>query len=230
MVTKAKDCASEFARVALPKQFCNLDRLLFALELRGLDGIVATLPYNVFYLSGLNAVAHKADEPRPVCCGPVAARAWEPDPGGGRLLSGDLSDPADLGGGYPAVPRRDDAARPAPEPDGHRPLHPARHGRHGVAEPRAAQLRLRHGHGLARRLEGPAARSRPPGVRRHGRRRQARHRGPGGDRWLRCAHVRACGKDRHGAAPAGTLHASQRDGHPSHGGGVGQGRHVARSQ
>jgi Xaa-Pro dipeptidase len=54
-----------FRRVALPKQFCNLERLLFALEQRQLDGIVATLPYNVFYLSGFNGVAHKADEPRP---------------------------------------------------------------------------------------------------------------------------------------------------------------------
>src|SRR6187401_2843064 len=54
-----------FARVALPKQFCNLDRLLFALRARGLDGIVATLPYNVFYLTGFNAIAHKSDEPRP---------------------------------------------------------------------------------------------------------------------------------------------------------------------
>ena len=34
-------------------------------EARGLDGIVATLPYNVFYLTGFNAIAHKADEPRP---------------------------------------------------------------------------------------------------------------------------------------------------------------------
>ena len=65
MAPKAKHGASDFARVALPKQFCNLDRLLFALERRGLDGIVATLPYNVFYLSGFNGVAHKADEPRP---------------------------------------------------------------------------------------------------------------------------------------------------------------------
>jgi len=54
-----------FTRVALPKRFCNLDRLLFALSERGLDGIVATLPYNVFYLTGFNGVAHKADEPRP---------------------------------------------------------------------------------------------------------------------------------------------------------------------
>ena len=65
MAPKADGRGNEFARVPLPKQFCNLDRLLFALERRGLDGIVATLPYNVFYLSGFNGVAHKADEPRP---------------------------------------------------------------------------------------------------------------------------------------------------------------------
>jgi Xaa-Pro dipeptidase len=65
MAPKADGRGNEFARVSLPKQFCNLDRLLFALERRGLDGIVATLPYNVFYLSGFNGIAHKADEPRP---------------------------------------------------------------------------------------------------------------------------------------------------------------------
>jgi len=65
MANAANIAADGFARVALPKRFCNLDRLLFALEQRGLDGIVATLPYNVFYLSGFNGVAHKADEPRP---------------------------------------------------------------------------------------------------------------------------------------------------------------------
>ena len=54
-----------FARVPLPKRFCNLDRLLFAMKARGLDGIVATAPWNVFYLTGFNAIAHKSDEPRP---------------------------------------------------------------------------------------------------------------------------------------------------------------------
>jgi Xaa-Pro dipeptidase len=53
-----------FARSPLPR-LCNLDRLLHALEARGLDGIVATLPLNVFYLTSFNGVAHKADEPRP---------------------------------------------------------------------------------------------------------------------------------------------------------------------
>lgn len=57
--------ATEFIRRPLPARLCNLDRLLYAMERRGIDGIVATLPYNVFYLSGLNGAAHKADEPRP---------------------------------------------------------------------------------------------------------------------------------------------------------------------
>src|SRR5258705_11356178 len=65
VATKLAANAGTFARTALPKKFCNLDRLLFALEARGLDGMYATLPYNVFYLPGFNAIAHKADEPRP---------------------------------------------------------------------------------------------------------------------------------------------------------------------
>ncbi len=55
-----------FSRKPLPKRFCNLDRVFHALKARGLDGIVATLPANVFYLSGFNGIAHKSDEPR-VC-------------------------------------------------------------------------------------------------------------------------------------------------------------------
>src|SRR5439155_5122932 len=57
--------AEKFARAPLPKRFCNLDRLLHAMKARGLDGIVATAPWNVFYLTGFNGVAHKSDEPRP---------------------------------------------------------------------------------------------------------------------------------------------------------------------
>jgi Xaa-Pro dipeptidase len=57
--------ADAFARAPLPRRFCNLDRLRFALAARGLDGIVATAPGNVFYLTGFNAIAHKSDEPRP---------------------------------------------------------------------------------------------------------------------------------------------------------------------
>ena len=37
----------------------------YALEVRGLDGIVATSHNNVFYLSGFNGFGHKSDEPRP---------------------------------------------------------------------------------------------------------------------------------------------------------------------
>jgi Xaa-Pro dipeptidase len=49
----------------LPRRFCNLDRLVYAMAARNLDGVVATTPQNVFYLTGFNAIAHKSDEPRP---------------------------------------------------------------------------------------------------------------------------------------------------------------------
>ena len=52
-------------RTPPPERLCNLQRLLQALESRGLDGIVATSALNVFYLSGFNAIAHKSNEPRP---------------------------------------------------------------------------------------------------------------------------------------------------------------------
>ena len=58
--------ATAFERKPLPKRFCNLDRLLHALKARDLDGIVVTVPQNVFYLTGFNGIAHKSDEPR-VC-------------------------------------------------------------------------------------------------------------------------------------------------------------------
>jgi Xaa-Pro dipeptidase len=66
--------AAAFPRKPLPKRFCNLDRLFQALKSRGLDGIVATLPNNVFYLTGFNAIAHKSDEPR-VCAMIVSRHA-----------------------------------------------------------------------------------------------------------------------------------------------------------
>ena len=56
---------SRFVRKPLPERFCNLERLLDVMAARGLDGIVASTPLNVFYLSGFNGIAHKADEPRP---------------------------------------------------------------------------------------------------------------------------------------------------------------------
>jgi Xaa-Pro aminopeptidase len=65
MATIRKSAAADaFPRRPLPRRFCNLDRLLHALEVRGLDGIVATTPQNVFYLTGFNGIAHKSDEPR----------------------------------------------------------------------------------------------------------------------------------------------------------------------
>ena len=64
MTAANRPSASAFARPPLPKRFCNLDRVLHALKARGLDGIVATTPNNVFYLTGFNGIAHKSDEPR----------------------------------------------------------------------------------------------------------------------------------------------------------------------
>jgi len=63
--TRGPDSAPPFARQPLPPRLCNLDRLLHAMKARDLDGIVASLPYNLFYLTSFNGVAHKADEPRP---------------------------------------------------------------------------------------------------------------------------------------------------------------------
>ena len=65
-MTTRSAAVTAFPRKPLPKRFCNLDRLLTALRARGLDGIVATVPTNVFYLTGFNSIAHKSDEPR-VC-------------------------------------------------------------------------------------------------------------------------------------------------------------------
>src|SRR5439155_26855459 len=41
-----------FRRPVLPERLCNLGRLLETMEQRGLDGLVAYLRPNVFYLSG----------------------------------------------------------------------------------------------------------------------------------------------------------------------------------
>ena len=55
----------DLTRKILPEKICNLDRLLFSLKSRGLDGIIITNPLNIFYLTSFNGVAHKSDEPRP---------------------------------------------------------------------------------------------------------------------------------------------------------------------
>jgi Xaa-Pro aminopeptidase len=48
-----------------PVPRCNVERLVHAMRERDIDGLVVTQPYNVYYLSGFNATAHKSDEPRP---------------------------------------------------------------------------------------------------------------------------------------------------------------------
>ena len=70
--TQQSGSAPSFVREPLPR-LCNLDRLLHAMSARDLDGIVATLPNNLFYLTSFNGVAHKSDEPRPYAV--VLARA-----------------------------------------------------------------------------------------------------------------------------------------------------------
>ena len=65
-----------FDRNPLPKRFCNLERVLYALQVRNLDGVVVTIPQNVFYLTGFNAIAHKSDEPR-VCAVVLSRHAPE---------------------------------------------------------------------------------------------------------------------------------------------------------
>lgn len=52
-------------RKPMPRQFCNLDRLLFSLNERNLDGIIVGSAQNIYYLSGFSGIAHKSDEPRP---------------------------------------------------------------------------------------------------------------------------------------------------------------------
>ena len=54
-----------FSPRVLPKQLCNIERLVDALTMRNLDGVVVSSPYNTYYLSGFKGIAHKADEPRP---------------------------------------------------------------------------------------------------------------------------------------------------------------------
>jgi len=46
-------------------QLVDVDRLVDIMEQRGIDGVVACSHQNLYYLSSLNAVAQKSDEPRP---------------------------------------------------------------------------------------------------------------------------------------------------------------------
>ena len=143
---------NRFDRKPLPERFCNLERLLAAMSARGLDGIVLSSPLNVFYLSGFNGIAHKADEPRPYALVLSRHAPRASDPGARRLLPLELPRPAELGARHPSVPRGDDAARPSAAAPGHRPVHPARGERAGLGAQRARALRLRHGSALRNAL------------------------------------------------------------------------------
>lgn len=52
-------------RTELPPQICNIERLLHAMKVRDIDGLVVNTPLNMFYMTSFNGVAHKSDEPRP---------------------------------------------------------------------------------------------------------------------------------------------------------------------
>ena len=47
----------------IPGPMFDLERLAYAMEARGMEGVVITTPLNVTYLSGHNPTAPKADEP-----------------------------------------------------------------------------------------------------------------------------------------------------------------------
>ena len=60
-----KQTTTPFEPMVLPPRFCNLDRLLYAMEKRELDALVVNQPLNMYYLTGFSGIAHKSDEPRP---------------------------------------------------------------------------------------------------------------------------------------------------------------------
>ena len=62
---RARQESGRNIREVLPDRLCNLDRLLYAMDARHLDGLIITNPLNIFYLTSFNGVAHKSDEPRP---------------------------------------------------------------------------------------------------------------------------------------------------------------------
>ena len=130
--------APSFARAVLPR-LCNLDRLRHAMDARGLDGIVATLPNNVFYLTSFNGVAHKSDEPRPYAV--VLARDAPEHPilvVADYYLATFLAQPTWILDIRPfrAVMMPLDLPRPARR---HRSLHPAERGRRRPGSPGRAR-------------------------------------------------------------------------------------------
>ena len=55
--------APEFEPGPLPNRLCNYERLLETMKSRGLDGIVTTSRYNLFYLTSFHPNAYHQDEP-----------------------------------------------------------------------------------------------------------------------------------------------------------------------
>ena len=53
----------EFQHEPLPERLCNYERLLDTMKSRGLDGIVCTTRYNLFYLTSFHPNAYHQDEP-----------------------------------------------------------------------------------------------------------------------------------------------------------------------
>ncbi len=230
-MTASTATSDAFPRNPLPKRFCNLDRVLHALEARGLDGIVATLPNNVFYLSGFNGIAHKSDEPR-VCAVMLSRHAPEHPVMvvADYYLATFLTQPTWIEDIRPfrAVMMPLDLPRAESR---HRPLHPA--GRRGGRwiERARRQLHVRHGQRAARARCADLKLDRGQGrLRRPGLRPEARRRRPDGRRRLRPDDVRPRGQDRRRDRPAPPRDAPQRGGHPQDGRFLGEGRDLARSQ
>ena len=229
-MTASTATSDVFARNPLPKRFCNLDRVLHALEARGLDGIVATLPTNVFYLSGFNGIAHKSDEPR--VCAVILSRHAPDHPImviADYYLATFLTQPTWIEDIRPFRAVMMPLDLPAQKSDIDRFIPPSAGGTAWVERARA-QLRVRHGllaQGRAARAE---ARSRQGGLRRPRVRVEAWRRGADGRRRLRPDDVCPVRQDtgRAGADPPGD--AAQRGGHPQDRRHLAEGRDVARSQ
>jgi len=170
-----------YPRKPLPKRFCNLDRLLHALEARGLDGIVVTLPNNVFYLSGFNGIAHKSDEPR--VCAVLLSRHAPEHPVmviADYYLATFLTQPTWIEDIRPfrAV------ARPSGTEIRHQPFHPAGRQRQAVGRECAQAIRLRYGQRAQVGIARAEARTCKGCLRRSGLRPEAAHGWSCRCRWL----------------------------------------------
>lgn len=200
-------------RRPLPKRFCNLDRLLHALEARGLDGIVATLPSNVFYLSGFNGIAHKSDEPR-VCVVLLSRHV----PGHPVMVVADyylatfLTQPTWIEDIRPFRAVMMPLDLRSQESDIDRFIPPASSG-----EPWVERARKQYTFDMGSAVKGAARELKRPGQSRHrrpGLRPQAQHRRAQRRRRLRPDDVRPIHQDARRARPRSPRDTPQRDGHP----------------